>query len=317
MDGKTFSAQGEVCVSTTHCVCLPATWEGTRCGNGVLDSGEDCDDGDGDSSDGCSSDCEVETCFSCSGDPSICSPTPGVGCDDENSCTTGDVCDGVANCTGAVALGMQCDDANACTSGDECNASGVCTGATVDCDDGLSCTEDSCDTASGCINERPARSCGTAAESLFALRDSGNNEGDALVWKWRGGDATFAELSDPTTTAVYRLCVYAGATSAVIAEANVAPSAQAWDASGQRRYHYRDMGGSQSGIRSILLRAGQGDAAVSVRGKGTNLPDPSLPPLLPVSVELENQSSGSCWGASYDSGDVLANGTRKFRAKRP
>jgi len=48
-------------------------WYTQNCGNGVIDSGEACDDGDTSSGDGCSSSCSVESGYSCSGEPSTCS----------------------------------------------------------------------------------------------------------------------------------------------------------------------------------------------------------------------------------------------------
>jgi len=42
------------------------------CGNGIVDTGEDCDDGKNDNGDGCDLDCDIETGFKCSGAPSVC-----------------------------------------------------------------------------------------------------------------------------------------------------------------------------------------------------------------------------------------------------
>jgi LPXTG-motif cell wall-anchored protein len=42
------------------------------CGNGILTTGEACDDGNTNNGDGCSSTCQVEQKWSCSGQPSIC-----------------------------------------------------------------------------------------------------------------------------------------------------------------------------------------------------------------------------------------------------
>ncbi|MCZ7677913.1 MAG: hypothetical protein M5U28_03675 [Sandaracinaceae bacterium] len=42
------------------------------CGDGVVGNGEECDDGGTAPSDGCSGDCEVESGFGCSGEPSAC-----------------------------------------------------------------------------------------------------------------------------------------------------------------------------------------------------------------------------------------------------
>jgi len=78
----------------------------------------------------------------------------GTGCDDGNSCTSGDVCDDGGRCTGASSLpGSSCDDGSLCTSGDTCVATSsgsiVCQGAAKDCADGDLCTVDSCDPSTG------------------------------------------------------------------------------------------------------------------------------------------------------------------------
>lgn len=44
------------------------------CGDGRLDPGEECDDGNAAAGDGCAAACRVEACHSCSGEPSICAP---------------------------------------------------------------------------------------------------------------------------------------------------------------------------------------------------------------------------------------------------
>ncbi len=44
------------------------------CGDGMIEGGEECDDGDLDDGDGCSAACTVEAGFVCSGEPSVCLP---------------------------------------------------------------------------------------------------------------------------------------------------------------------------------------------------------------------------------------------------
>jgi hypothetical protein len=44
----------------------------------------------------------------------------------------------------AKAAGTPCNDNNACTTGDVCDGSGMCGGSAVVCDDGTSCTTDAC-----------------------------------------------------------------------------------------------------------------------------------------------------------------------------
>ena len=122
---------------------------GPRCGDGVLDSGETCDDGNTTSNDGCSSDCQTEMGFAC-GDPGtlcISRHTCGNGileigetCDDRNT-TSGDGCSSICQlesgwtcatpgircaatkCGDGILAGFeQCDDGNN-TAGDGCSPS--------------------------------------------------------------------------------------------------------------------------------------------------------------------------------------------------
>ena len=45
---------------------------GSVCGNGIIETGEQCDDGNTANSDGCSSTCQIESGWLCAGEPSIC-----------------------------------------------------------------------------------------------------------------------------------------------------------------------------------------------------------------------------------------------------
>lgn len=144
---------------------------------GCLHSAVDCDDGNI---------CTVDTC-----DPETGCDNDGtgvaIGCNDNNACTTSDVCQGDAagTCQGTDTSGVDCDDGNvctvdtcdpvtgcdndgtgvtigcddnnACTTNDVCqgDAAGTCEGtdtSAVDCDDGNVCTVDTCDPESGCIH---------------------------------------------------------------------------------------------------------------------------------------------------------------------
>ena len=78
---------------------LEVTCDEAVCGDGDLDTGEECDDGATTAGDGCSDTCAFETGYYCSGEPSTCAmvmcgdSTVGVGegCDDGNT-TDGDAC---------------------------------------------------------------------------------------------------------------------------------------------------------------------------------------------------------------------------------
>lgn len=82
----------------------------SSCGNGVLESGEDCDDGGNAGGDCCRSDCR----FDLSG--SLCA-------DDGNECT-GDVCNGGGLCTHPNNT-APCHDGDACTFDSQCS-NGTC-----------------------------------------------------------------------------------------------------------------------------------------------------------------------------------------------
>ncbi len=107
------------------------------CGNGILESGEQCDGGV----------CCTGTCqFASAG--TVCR-FPADQCDATEFCT-GSSADCPAN--SYVPDGWACNDGNACTQNDACS-SGVCTsGNPVSCDDGNACTIDSCDPDTGCVH---------------------------------------------------------------------------------------------------------------------------------------------------------------------
>ena len=87
------------------------------CGNGTLDPGEQCDDGNFRSGDGCDANCTPTSC----GNGVL---SPGEACDDGN--TAGGDC-----CGPTCAFDppdTACDDGNACTPDDRCTAAGSCFG---------------------------------------------------------------------------------------------------------------------------------------------------------------------------------------------
>lgn len=89
----------------------------SRCGNGVVEAGEGCDDFNTIGGDGCSATCGVEQFFVCQGSPSICRrigvtcgnglPDAGETCDDRNT-FNGDGCS--ANCQ--IEFGYTCTQAS-------------------------------------------------------------------------------------------------------------------------------------------------------------------------------------------------------------
>jgi cysteine-rich repeat protein len=99
------------------------------CGNGIVEGGEDCDDGGTAGGDCCSASCGFE---------SLGSP-----CDDGDACTESDFCDGGACEPGPP---LVCDDGAFCNGEETCDSgSGCLSGTPPATGDGVDCTVDSCD----------------------------------------------------------------------------------------------------------------------------------------------------------------------------
>lgn len=127
--------EDELCHPTDGCANAPEP--GNLCDDGDACTELDvCDDAGACSGQG------IENCCVYVGD-----------CNDQNACTN-DSCDGVPeNPSGTCShSAVQCDDPDACTIS-ECNeVNGECTSAPRACDDGLGCTNDGCDAATGCVH---------------------------------------------------------------------------------------------------------------------------------------------------------------------
>jgi cysteine-rich repeat protein len=161
-----------------------------RCGNGVLEIAEACDDGNPSDGDGCSAVCEIEDGYRCAGvSRSVCESCGNAvregseGCDDGNT-DPGDGCD--ARCV--VEDGWACDPAPDGAGADLCDRRGCGNGVSEcseECDDGNTSNGDGCDTACRietgwtCSATNPAicQSCGNGAIEGAEACDDGNTEG--------------------------------------------------------------------------------------------------------------------------------------------
>jgi cysteine-rich repeat protein len=144
-DGNSMAGTVTLDVPVQGCSEGVFSFTGTRstCGNGHLDPGEQCDDGNLD---------EFDCCVLCGFVPA------GSGCESNGVDCTAAVCDGAGSCTHPPAsAGTPCSsDGVDCTS-DVCDESGTCTHpvapAGASCaDDGHLCTANSCDGAGVCIH---------------------------------------------------------------------------------------------------------------------------------------------------------------------
>ena len=254
----------------------------TPCGDGLLDPGEDCDDGNDVNGDCCSASCTAE-------------PDGGV-CDDGETCTSGDQCV-AGRCAGApVTDGTPCDDDSLCTA-DSCQ-SGLCVGVPTP--------------AVGCkVPTLPLK-------SQLLLKDVAPDLGDQLRWKWTKGQATtFAELGDPATSDSYELCLYGPGPSLLFrgrADAAGACAGRAcWKTTTGKGYGFKDKDRTPDGVEKLSLVSGpDGAAKISAKGKGPLLHMPAVGSLaLPVEVQL--RGAGQCWAATYSTSIVNTAGL--FKAK--
>ncbi len=139
------------------------------CGNGKLNSGETCDDGNAGSDDGCSAICKVESGFECKGLPSICKRTCGDGvqkgkeqCDDGNA-NNSDGCSSVCK----LESGFECktDNKTHLTVCKRTCGDGV-KGSSEQCDDKNSQSGDGC--SSSCTLE-PGFKCATDSKTHLTV----------------------------------------------------------------------------------------------------------------------------------------------------
>ena len=101
----------------------------SACGNGAVNIGEQCDDGNSLDGDCCSSTCQLELA--------------GSACD-VDACTLGGTCDAAGACLGATPL--VCDDGTFCNGAESCDALLGCQAGTPPAeDDGVGCTDELCD----------------------------------------------------------------------------------------------------------------------------------------------------------------------------
>lgn len=142
------------------------------CGDGVCLSGLplECDDGNVCSADTCSPDegCKHAPLDGACDDGNLCTtgdkcqagfcvPTGIKGCDDANPCTN-DSCSPAVGCLHEFNA-APCSDDNLCTVNDACEGGECAGGAALDCDDGNTCTNDTCNPLVGCLHAAHAGEC--------------------------------------------------------------------------------------------------------------------------------------------------------------
>ncbi len=251
------------------------------CGDSFIEGTEQCDDGNTDDGDCCSSSCQFDVA--------------GTPCADTSVCTSGETCDGAGTCT--IASTLTCDDGVFCTRDF--------------CDDVLGCQSASEPTphGAGCANLRKTK---------LVIRDHPTKDSsDRLKVKAR----LSGNLGDPAVDTNYAVCVFDEvADTPSLAFSFTLPAGAPWQANGAG-FSYKDPSGINSGIEKFLLKANnQGTVRMTILGKGDLLPLPGpvdaddyLNSDSGVTLQIENDA-GECWTERFRL-EPRVNKVNKFVAK--
>jgi hypothetical protein len=121
------------------------------------------------------------------------------------------------------------------------------------------------------------------------------------------------DLGTPDSMTEYTLCLYAGSTSASV----FVPAGSKWEPAGSTAFKFKDSSGTPAGARKAVRKSGTaGKSKVLLKGKGVNLPDVLTPQglPLPVTVQLVNSDTNTCFKAVYNSAGP--NDANQFKATR-
>jgi cysteine-rich repeat protein len=286
------------------------------CGSGVVDPGEDCDDGNLTNGDGCDANCTVTSC----GNAIV---TTGEDCDDGNL-DNGDCCDDGCSYESA---GSPCmGGAGSCTAAGVCELPPVCgdgvVGTGEECDDGNLLDGDCCSAA--CTLPT---GCATGARAVLVVKDRSNPAADAIVWKLAKGDElAHGLLGDPTATTSYTLCVFdeRSAGTSLAAALTVGPDAATWIDKNPNGYVYKDRDGTADGVRKVKIKPGvAGKSKVLIKAKGAAVPLPAAAgpdrifdqnPRVRVFVVADDVTT--CWSTDFPVSSTKKNRVSSFKAVR-
>jgi hypothetical protein len=159
-----------------------------------------------------------------------CTGTPGAACPSDNIASAGTVCRTDAGdcdveevCSGNAdeacpvddfePAGTDCPNSTLCDGDEACDGAGNCVGGvTPDCDDGSSCTVDTCDASLGCLNTAtPVLGCDTNMQKGLLLVKENKPTKEKVVAKFiRGPALSQTDFGNPLIAGgtSYELCIF-------------------------------------------------------------------------------------------------------------
>ncbi len=306
-------------------VAGPDVSTAVECGNGIVEPGEQCDDGNKRNGDGCEDNtaaggtCTL-TCPPCCGNGVV---ENGEQCDDGNT-VGGDCCS--VTCQFEIS-GRPCAAALACTNPDLCDGRGACIGEVpAGCVDGDPCTVDSCNDV-GCVNAmHPHPYCLEGAKASFTMKSATDPAKAKLVWVLKkGGRFAATDLGDPVNTTQYTMCIYDESADVVrlAGSLTVGPS-QRWQSKAPKGWKYKDKTATQDGVMLLQLVSGAGGKTkVKLKAKGATAAWPVpfdvgkyFDQASAVTVQLVNSTTRTCLSSVFPA-PAKKDNAEQFKDKVP
>lgn len=263
------------------------------CGNGVLEAGEACDDGNPTSGDGCDANCTASAC----GNGIVAGAET---CDDGNT-DAGDCCD--AGCL------LESDGAP-CTAGDQCITGTTCSAGTCGGGAPVACgTCERCDAEAGCVPDVRPSCFSTAIQgaSSLQIKNSPVDAKDQLQWQIKKGDfLLLSQYGDPVPNGGddYALCLFDVSglepkllLASPIPAGGTCQGRPCWSAS-EDTIQYKEKTGLNGGVTQLKMKAADEVSSQSLKGKGVNLALPKMSLPAPLRMQLQS-ANGACFEDAY------------------
>lgn len=169
----------------------------------------------------------------------------------------------------------------------------------------------------------PLGECAVPGKAVLKLEENADPAKRKFLWQWMKGTAEKTNFGNPVTgTSALSLCVYDD--DALKLEAGVAAQGTCGDQPCWQEtstgFKYKHKAGNSAGITQVVLREGEGNAKIAVKGKGANLSLPTLPlsqaAEVRVQLVIDPGTGPVCWESTF-APPAIENDTMQFKDKTP